>query len=312
VVDVLSAGSGRSLDPAPRKELERRFGHDFGQVRVHTDDRAADSARRVGALAYTVGNHIVFGGGQYRPTERAGGRLLAHELTHALQQSSSSSEIPSSEASTVTTERGARPPAADSSGQGPRPAAMVTENDGPVVSRQFDRSSMSSPSSGGTSGGRDAGTPDAGTSDASAAAASACRIDVRATHIGGFLSSAPVWHLFVVATDTAGTESFYRGGPGGPGAPPPYGSILTTHGPYLPGTVDWEPGAPSVTVASGAAACGKGSCFVSELSRIDGTATPYAPLGPNSNTVARSLLSTCGVPERKPVILAPGWGDSIP
>jgi len=66
--------------------METRFGHDFSRVRVHTDARAAQAAAAVGALAYTTGNHIVFAAGQYAPHTRAGRWLLAHELTHVVQQ----------------------------------------------------------------------------------------------------------------------------------------------------------------------------------------------------------------------------------
>jgi hypothetical protein len=64
-------------------------GHDFSQVRIHTDEAAAQSARAVDALAYTIGNHMVFGSGQYNPGSEAGRRLLAHELSHTIQQGSS-------------------------------------------------------------------------------------------------------------------------------------------------------------------------------------------------------------------------------
>lgn len=87
VHDVLSS-AGETLNPSTRAYLEPRFGHDFSQVRVHTDARAADSARAVNALAYTVGRDIVFGSGKYQPHTRDGLRLVAHELTHTLQQSS--------------------------------------------------------------------------------------------------------------------------------------------------------------------------------------------------------------------------------
>lgn len=66
--------------------MEPHFGHDFSGVRVHTDAAAAESARAVNALAYTVGQHIVFDAGKYAPETGAGRRLLAHELTHAVQQ----------------------------------------------------------------------------------------------------------------------------------------------------------------------------------------------------------------------------------
>ena len=85
VHDVLRS-PGQSLDGGTRTFMESRFGHDFSGVRVHTDGRAAESARSVNALAYTVGRNVVFGAGQYTPTTTAGKRLLAHELTHVVQQ----------------------------------------------------------------------------------------------------------------------------------------------------------------------------------------------------------------------------------
>jgi hypothetical protein len=66
--------------------MEPRFGHDFSGVRVHTDAQAAESARAVNALAYTVGRDVVFGAGQFAPQSPAGRRLMAHELTHVVQQ----------------------------------------------------------------------------------------------------------------------------------------------------------------------------------------------------------------------------------
>jgi hypothetical protein len=67
--------------------MEQRFGQDFSRVRVHSDAASARSARDVNAHAYTVGNHVVFGAGKFAPESREGGRLLAHELTHVVQQS---------------------------------------------------------------------------------------------------------------------------------------------------------------------------------------------------------------------------------
>jgi hypothetical protein len=85
VQNVLQA-TGRPLDQATRGAMERHFGHDFGQVQVHTGGPAAASARQVNALAYTVGRHVVFGERQYEPRTPAGQRLLAHELAHVVQQ----------------------------------------------------------------------------------------------------------------------------------------------------------------------------------------------------------------------------------
>ena len=79
---------GQPLDPATQSFMEERFDHGFRHVRVHTDARAAESARAVNALAYTLGANIVFDRDQYAPQTSAGRRLLAHELTHVLQQRS--------------------------------------------------------------------------------------------------------------------------------------------------------------------------------------------------------------------------------
>lgn len=85
VYNVL-ASSGQPLDPVTRSFMEPRFGRDFSGVRVHTDQKAAESAQGVNARAYTVGRDVVFGAGQYAPQSSSGRRLIAHELTHVVQQ----------------------------------------------------------------------------------------------------------------------------------------------------------------------------------------------------------------------------------
>ena len=92
-VERTLAGGGRPLDPAVRHDMEQRFGHDFFDVRVHDDAQAQASAHDVGALAYTVGRHIVFGPGGMDSQSTAGRRLLAHELAHTVQQSGSTSSV---------------------------------------------------------------------------------------------------------------------------------------------------------------------------------------------------------------------------
>lgn len=86
IVNRALMAPGHSLDAQTRGFMEPRFGHDFSSVRVHTDSLAGESARSVNALAYTLGSHVVFGAGQYAPHSAAGRRLLAHELTHVVQQ----------------------------------------------------------------------------------------------------------------------------------------------------------------------------------------------------------------------------------
>lgn len=88
---VLNSGGGQPLDTTTQAFMGRRFGHDFSRVRVHTDELAAKSARSVHALAYTVGRDVVFEQGQYAPETSDGKWLLAHELTHVVQQAGTSS-----------------------------------------------------------------------------------------------------------------------------------------------------------------------------------------------------------------------------
>lgn len=85
-VEKTISSRGEPLDPAALAFFEPRFGRDFGHVRVHTDASAAESAEDVNARAYTLGSHIVFKQREYAPRSREGLRLLAHELTHVVQQ----------------------------------------------------------------------------------------------------------------------------------------------------------------------------------------------------------------------------------
>jgi hypothetical protein len=87
VLDVVSGG-GSALEEPVRRDMESRMGHDFSDVRVHTDAAADHSARSVSAHAYTVGSSIVFQRGADDPGSTAGRTLLAHELTHVVQQRS--------------------------------------------------------------------------------------------------------------------------------------------------------------------------------------------------------------------------------
>jgi len=87
VLDVVGSG-GRPLDEDVRTEMEGRLGADFSGVRVHTDSTAADSAKAVNAQAYTVGRDVVFGAGKFDPGSDSGKHMLAHELTHVVQQAS--------------------------------------------------------------------------------------------------------------------------------------------------------------------------------------------------------------------------------
>ncbi len=85
--------SGQPLPEASRNFFEPKFGYDFSGVRVHTDSLAAKSAQSINALAYTSGSNIVFNSGQYSPESDTGKRLMAHELTHVVQQQSAKKQM---------------------------------------------------------------------------------------------------------------------------------------------------------------------------------------------------------------------------
>jgi len=85
--DILSIkGSGQPLSALERAFFEPRFGADFGDVHVHSDARAASLARSINARAFTLGHNVVFGAGEYSSDPKSGRKLIAHELTHVVQQ----------------------------------------------------------------------------------------------------------------------------------------------------------------------------------------------------------------------------------
>ena len=88
VHDVITSGGGSPLAPEVRDEMQGRLGHDFSDVRVHNDSRAHESAQSVNAHAYTVGSNVVFQRDKYDPSSAEGKTMLAHELTHVVQQRS--------------------------------------------------------------------------------------------------------------------------------------------------------------------------------------------------------------------------------
>jgi hypothetical protein len=81
-----SRGSGQALDDTTRQNMEGAFGADFSNVRVHTGGESAELNNSVQARAFTTGSDIFFNEGQYNPGSTEGQELLAHELTHTVQQ----------------------------------------------------------------------------------------------------------------------------------------------------------------------------------------------------------------------------------
>jgi hypothetical protein len=265
---------GQSLDPATRTTFEAHVGHAFGEVRIHTDSRAAASARALNALAYTVGPHIVFGANKCRPGTSAGDRLLAHELAHVIQQSLG-----------LNTNR-----FGDSQSEGEAEAAANSFARGERANIQVARA---------------VGIARQNASDENPAN---CKVEVLATNAGSTARLLGLKHLFIVATSARGTRTAYRAGPS---IPVIFGPITEDHGVYDDTFPDWDPAAPAVTVGSGASACEKEDCLTEELIRIDHAKVWYLPLGPNSNTVVSVLLTKCGLSRLKPNVVAPGWDAAL-
>ncbi|MGC4067397.1 MAG: DUF4157 domain-containing protein [Polyangiaceae bacterium] len=86
-ISALQQAGGAPLPETVRRDFEARLGDDLSQVRIHTDDRSATTARQLNAKAFTVGTDVVFGKGQFQPDTASGKRLIAHELTHVGQAS---------------------------------------------------------------------------------------------------------------------------------------------------------------------------------------------------------------------------------
>jgi hypothetical protein len=143
-----------------------------------------------------------------------------------------------------------------------------------------------------------------------------CAIEVCAIPIHSLAGSVGFQHLFIVFVDSTGKAFYVRGGPGGPHSPPAsmvagvFGTIECHYGRYVKGTVDWNPDALAVTVASGAGVCGTYAQMCREADQINLLSEPYSPVGPNSNSVVRTILHRCGLPARcpGPEFAYPGWG----
>jgi hypothetical protein len=136
-----------------------------------------------------------------------------------------------------------------------------------------------------------------------------CRVDLRANYA---VPPLKYRHMYVIYTDAIGRQSVFRAGPE-KYTPANSGSIVAIDEPYNPGAHDWSTTDPSVTLSSGASACGAAVCFAGEVDRVNNLNIPYQAQGPNSNSFAYTILSNCGItpPPAPPFGQAPGWGKLI-
>ena len=215
VHEVLDA-PGEQLDDATRDEMESRFGYDFGSVRVHSDERAAQSAEAVEAAAWTVGDDVAFARGLYQPHSSAGRELLAHELAHVVEGEDARTD------STVTLGRTGDPaerradarasgpqlgPAAISSrprAGTPRPRRRVAPHDVRRAPRRRDRRRSAGRSSAGCSAARSA------RSSAASSASSPARSSARSRRRRAGRSPSPRSTTRRTSTSTASTTARSR------------------------------------------------------------------------------------------------------
>jgi Domain of unknown function (DUF4157) len=143
VLDVVGSGGGQPLDRDTRTEMETNLGHDFSDVKVHTGGKASESAKSVQAQAYTVGNDIVFGGDNYSPGTSAGKRMLAHELTHVVQQRSGPVDgTPASGGVSISDPSDRFEQAAEQSADRVMAGPASTPSAGPAVQRDADEAAL--------------------------------------------------------------------------------------------------------------------------------------------------------------------------
>jgi Domain of unknown function DUF11 len=137
-----------------------------------------------------------------------------------------------------------------------------------------------------------------------------CEVQTLATHIGALPGFVPIYHTFILYTAADGTQTGFRGGPAHGG--PDYGDILVESAPYNSNFIDYTPGAPAATDLLGPGACGTDASFQATVTQINAAHIKYEPLGPNSNSVAFTMLANAKLPEDKPAFtIAPGWGELL-
>jgi hypothetical protein len=397
-------GGGSPLPDDVRTFMEPRFGADFGGVRVHTGGEAVQMNEELSAQAFTHGPDIYLGAGRYDPGTSAGKRLLAHELTHVVQQTGLQRKVEkttiskgrapmlqrtltgrSSRAFTTVGDREHLDPSGDDRYEGYTYSQLKTATDthmptgeqgklttlrsafsrmwkspeaekrlkdvlrafllgmyaarldkleqaklevgekkkkrslyyskaleakemyAPLVKKGVDASETRSFL-------QEQGFADLVTGTVKGRKqelAKGPRIDVRSTFIGGKILGQRVRaHLFIVYTSSDGKQWYFRGGPD------QNNFTVANMGPYVPGTVDWDPSAPSKTVLKGEAAGSKADALEEATSVIDGMKVPYRAggmfeEGENCNATAWTILTRAGVPTGKPFGRHPGWGHIL-
>ncbi len=279
VLDEVLRGPGQSLDSITRMHMESRFGHDFSRVRVHTDERAAESASALSALAYTVGRDVVFGSNQYAPRTREGERLLIHELVHVVQQATAT--YGSADGLTVSSPT-------DSAEQQAATAASALAKGHPVTIRPHLPATIARQE-------QEQETP-------------------TVAPVGSAPAGRPVF--FCSKPVALGqSHAFFRVGGAGPGNPT-FELEHDEYGDHCPcgiqgwPTRDYPEDRDTADASCIPAPLITEACLASNWSNYP--IGKYCALGPNSNTYARVLAERCGARGLRPPGRVPGFNDPPP
>jgi len=300
-VPPLDRSAGQALPGDVQSRMERAFAFDFGRVRVHAGGQAAEAAQSVHARAYTVGNEIVFGAGQYAPRTSHGARLLAHELTHVVQQSTGAAASLDDGVAEREADR-----VADAVGEGTARAPAIGAAASP--SRLYGQFITPLGQGGGFGGLLERGRVAAGLNPAAVGAAFAptTPFQVCSRDLQGFLGlfanhayiEAPPKRYAIISPlcPASPNDGPIRGTTAQKwdNSPDPCGKS--------PNCVPCNP-APGVTDV--------GACLRGAFSSY-ASLSLYKGLGPNSNTFAGTLARTCcaGMVPKPPALgTVPGWDD---
>ena len=274
VSDVLGS-SGQSLEHATQSDMEARFGHDFSRVKVHSDSRAAESAKSISARAYTYGRNVVFGAGEYAPNTSAGRQLLAHELAHVVQQGDANHSV--SEMRGMTS-------AADAvEVEAHEAATAVMRSENPSVQRRAGAAPMlmgdwqlANPFPGGSSGHPPSGL-------------TGCHVYLGGRRIDDWLAGTILnfRHLYIDTYEGPTNFALIEGGP--------VGGITGTSGAWVKNS-DWDARGVQWDITPEQDCPGFISCLKTKTADYHAAAHPYHYRnGPNSNSFAQWALSQCGL-----------------
>jgi hypothetical protein len=277
IVHEVLRSRGQPLDAATREFFEPRFGHDFSRVRIHTGSQAELSARAVNSSAYTIGSNIVFAAQRYAPSTYDGARLLAHELTHVLQQQGTGQPTNSAEWKIPGTQLQRQDDGTGSMAEAAPSEPITPETTEPALAELEGPPESATPQSSGP--GPSGGKPDPSLPDCTAVMGGR-QVDYWAAKIIG------AQHTFMNFKLDSSNYWLFEGGPL-PSDPKKTGAWAKLG--------DWDTRGPRVTKTFGKEDCTAiKDCLLDTTAKYHAAGVSYDPTdGPNSNSFMEQLTFKC-------------------